>query len=125
MRLGSAPVLDEVIALDLTPDEVALERRLLDWEEARQPTPGPRRGHLDWFDPRQPCALLLLPTPMSDEVPAYLSFYGAEGTRRHSSSAKHSNSPWSTGPPRRRRSGFPVSTSETTHGRSWIARSGS
>ena len=39
-RLGTAPSLEEVLALDLRPDHVALERWLLDWKR-----PGDQRGH--------------------------------------------------------------------------------
>ena len=82
-RVGAAPALEEVLALDLRPDHVALERWLLDWEEARRPTREPDAGgHLTWFEPGK-CTLLLLPTPVSEEVPAYLSFYGAEGRGGH------------------------------------------
>lgn len=82
-RVGAAPAVEEVLALDLRPDPVALERWLFDWEEAREPTraaePG---GHADWFEPPD-CTLLLLPTSLSEEVPAYLSFYGAEAPGGH------------------------------------------
>ena len=85
-RVGAAPGLDEVLALDLSPDHVALERWLLEWEEARRPTTEPEdAGHLEWFDPEKlsACALVLLPTPASEEVPAYLSFCGAWGPGGH------------------------------------------
>jgi hypothetical protein len=81
-RVGAAPGLDEVLALDLSPHHVALERWLLEWEEARQPTNAAEdAGHLEWFEPddMSACALLLLPTSASEEVPAYLSFFGAGG----------------------------------------------
>jgi len=85
-RVGATPALDQVLALDLSPDHVALERWLLEWEEARRPTTEPEdAGHLGWFEPddMSACALLLLPTPASEEVPAYLSFFGAEGPGGH------------------------------------------
>jgi len=48
----------------------ALERWLFDWEEARRPTSAPEPGgHADWFEPPE-CTLLLLPTALSEEVPA-------------------------------------------------------
>jgi hypothetical protein len=73
----------EVLALDLRPDHAALERWLFDWEEARQPTLAPEPGgYLDWFEPPD-CTLFLLPTTLSEEVPAYLSLYGAEGPGGH------------------------------------------
>jgi hypothetical protein len=82
-RLGFAPAEDEVLSLDLRPDHVALERWLLDWEEAREPTVAPAPGgHLKWFEPDN-CALVLLPTAASEETPAYISFYGAEGEGGH------------------------------------------
>lgn len=82
-RLGIAPAEDEVLSLGLRPDHVALERWLLDWEETRRPTVAPAQGgHLKWFEPDN-CALLLLPTAASEEVPAYISFYGAEGEGGH------------------------------------------
>jgi hypothetical protein len=78
-RVGDAPPTEEVAALDLRPDMFALERWLFDWEEARRPTTAPEPGrHADWFEPPE-CTLLLLPTALSEEVPAYLSFFGAEG----------------------------------------------
>jgi hypothetical protein len=82
-RVGDAPPTEEVAALDLWPDMFALERWLFDWEEARQPTTAPEPGrHADWFEPPE-CTLLLLPTALSEEVPAYLSFFGAEGPGGH------------------------------------------
>jgi uncharacterized protein DUF4253 len=82
-HVGAAPAVEEVLALDLRPDHVALERWLLDWEESRQSTRAPEPGlHLDWFEPDN-CTMLLLPTAISDEVPAYLSFHGAHGAGGH------------------------------------------
>jgi Domain of unknown function (DUF4253) len=82
-RLGASPTLDEVLALDLCPDRIALDRWLLDWEEARQPTRAPDSGgYLDWFEPDN-CSLLPLPTAASEEVLAYVSFYGGEGPGGH------------------------------------------
>jgi hypothetical protein len=82
-RLGTSPTLEEVLALDLCPDRVALDRWLLDWEEARQLTRAPDGGgYLDWFEPDN-CSLLLLPTAASEEALAYVSFYGGEGPGGH------------------------------------------
>jgi hypothetical protein len=82
-RRGAAPTPEELGAAELRPDHVELERRLLAWEEARQPSELPERGlHLDWFDAGE-CSLLLLPTDRGEEAPAWLSFYGAEGEGGH------------------------------------------
>ena len=56
-----------------------LDRWLLEWEEAhgRASADG---SHLEWFDPGDLGAeLLLLPTADPSHVPAYLCFHGAEG----------------------------------------------
>jgi hypothetical protein len=39
-------------------------------------------GYLKWFEPDN-CSLLLLPTASSEEVLAYVSFYGGEGPGGH------------------------------------------
>jgi hypothetical protein len=68
-------------------DELALERRLLDFEEALRPTPetGERNESFGWFDPRPhgPVGLALLPLAEPCHASAFLSFYGAEGDGRH------------------------------------------
>lgn len=82
-RFGASPTLEQALALDLRANRVALERWLLDWEEARQPTRVPDAGgYLKWFEPDN-CSLLLLPTASSEEVLAYVSFYGGEGPGGH------------------------------------------
>lgn len=66
-------------------DEIALERRLLTWEEERRPSSEPEPNEsFAWFQPRgQPVGLALLPIDDPSHAAAYLSFYGAEGTGRH------------------------------------------
>lgn len=68
-------------------DELALERRLLNWEEALRPTPetGIRSESYGWYDPRprDPVGLVLLPLAEPCHAAAYLSFYGAEGEGQH------------------------------------------
>lgn len=66
------------------PDQLALERRLLAWEEDQAPTKGREDGgHIDWFTPDDPCSLLLLPITQPEHAVAYVSFYGADGEGGH------------------------------------------
>jgi hypothetical protein len=82
-RVGTAPPREELLAL--RPDAFALERRLLEAEEAERPTTEAEAGdHLDWFEPDgQPVVLTLVPTRRSAEAAAYLSFFGADGLDGH------------------------------------------
>jgi hypothetical protein len=68
-------------------DALALERRLLNWEEALRLTPetGIRSESFGWYDPRphDPVGFALLPAEEPCHASAYLSFYGAEGEGRH------------------------------------------
>lgn len=79
-HFGEAPPLEEVFALDLRPRMGELEAWLMEWEEARRPTTQPvDGGHLGWFDPSPDhCALIFLPTNVSDDAVTYVPFYGAE-----------------------------------------------
>jgi hypothetical protein len=65
-------------------DEVALERRLLEWEEALRPTVSPDpNASFGWFAPDEPVGLALLPIAEPCHAAAYLSFYGADGPGGH------------------------------------------
>ena len=80
-RIGSAPPIEAIQQAVPRPDFPALESFLLDWEEARRPTvePEPDAG-LEWYDlSGEGCVLVLLPTALTEEVPAYVSFYGCSG----------------------------------------------
>ena len=81
---GSAP---EAADLADVPrgDELALQRRLLAWEEQRRPTSPGERVEFGWFDPRphDRVGLALLPVAQPCHAPAYLSFHGAEGDGLH------------------------------------------
>lgn len=79
--VGDAPSADEVTrALGGRPTHAELDRWLLDWEEAHGPTRLEAPTHLEWFEPTgMDVAVLLLPTMHSWHVPAYMSFFGAEG----------------------------------------------
>lgn len=78
---GSAPTADDIRrALGPRPTRAQLDRWLLDWEEAHGSGHLEAWTYLDWFEPEDmDTAVILLPTPHSWQVPAYLSFFGAEG----------------------------------------------
>ena len=84
-RTGRAPSPDEVAAatLDGAPLQTVfdLDRWLDRWEQSFAPieaegTPG---GHLDWFQPDDAVALLLLPLESAAGALAYCHWYGADG----------------------------------------------
>jgi len=80
---GSAP--DPAAIADVERgDEPALERRLMEWEEALRPTDAPATSEsFGWFDPSDPVGLALVPVDDPCHAAAYLSFYGAEGAGGH------------------------------------------
>jgi hypothetical protein len=79
--VGSSPSAAEVrAALGPAPSRAELDSWLLEWEQSRGGTVASRTAHLEWFEPDGLALwLVLLPTTRSWEVPAYISFYGAEG----------------------------------------------
>jgi hypothetical protein len=80
---GSAPDAAAVAGVPRG-DEPALERRLLEWEEALRPTADRAPSvSFDWHQPQDPVGLALLPLSEPGHAAAYLSFYGAEGPGRH------------------------------------------
>lgn len=82
-RLGDAPSEDELLASCPYADYFALERVVLEWEEARRPTMSqepPGRFDEPLLDLGR--KLVLLPTPRAWAVPAYFHFWGA-GSRRN------------------------------------------
>jgi hypothetical protein len=76
---------DPTTVADVTPgDEIGLERRLFEWEEALRPTLTPDvNASYGWFQPDAPVGLVLLPLAEPSHAAAYLSFYGAEGPGGH------------------------------------------
>jgi hypothetical protein len=80
-RCGRAPVVAELRAdLGDEPVEMEIERWLLRWELEHggltlQPGEAP---YLDWFEPRQPTWILLLPRREPWSVAAYTGSYGCE-----------------------------------------------
>jgi hypothetical protein len=80
-RVGDAPSEAEVRRVVPVAEEVALERLLLEWEEARQPTLEREKPYL--HDPAHAyeycCAIAFLPTAQGANTPAYTSFFNAEG----------------------------------------------
>lgn len=82
---GSTP--DRASLADiLAGDEIALEGRLMAWEEARRRTRPPEVSEsFGWYDPapHDPVGLVLLPVTEPGHAAAYLSFYGADGAGRH------------------------------------------
>jgi hypothetical protein len=84
-RVGNAPTISAEELDAIRPDFVPLERRLLEWEEARSPTTTPTHKNPDQGAPavQGPCTLALLPTAASYEAPAYVSFFGASRPMGH------------------------------------------
>lgn len=78
---GVRPSDDEVrAALGDAPTAAALDRWLLGWEDERPEPKVAVDGHLaPWTPEGLPTAIVLVPTDRSWEVPAYMSFFGAEG----------------------------------------------
>lgn len=83
-RFGTAPRIDD--ALDFLSENRLysfkdIERWFLDWEIATFPAalelPEAGLAHLQWYEPRESHALVLMPSDRGWEVPAYVSFYGA------------------------------------------------
>ena len=67
-------------------EELVLERRLLEWEEAMRPTRPPDVSEsFSWYEPRpaEPVGLALIPSIAPGHAAAFLSFYGAEGDGKH------------------------------------------
>lgn len=79
--VGDAPRPDEVRhALGARPTHAELDQWLLGWEEAHGPPSLGPPTHLGWFEPTgMDVAVVLLPTAHGWMVPAYISFFGAEG----------------------------------------------
>lgn len=78
---GHAPPIGELMdAVGEAPGARVLEKWLFEWERDTDLSPTVELG-LDWYTPHPSDGprLLLLPTPVGWEVPAYLSFHGAEG----------------------------------------------
>jgi len=81
-RLGDAPSEDELLATCPEADYVALERVLLEWEEARRPTVGQEPpGCFDEPLLELGPTLVVLPTAHPWALPAYFHYWGAGAGR--------------------------------------------
>jgi hypothetical protein len=78
-RVGAAPGADRFLDDSFPRDDTRLEAALLDWEERRRPTTAAEdAGHLGWFEPPGPCAIVLAPAETGEEALAYTGgFFGA------------------------------------------------
>ena len=84
-QFGETPelsLLNQLIESGELNSEVDLERWLFNWEIehfGEKATASIDNSYIHWFDPvHEPMALLLMPTMNSWEIPAYISWYGAE-----------------------------------------------
>lgn len=80
---GEAPKKNDVldaISVNSPGAYLRLQKWLFNWQKEHEYNSPVVTGHIEWFRPHDsdPMALLLLPTPNSWEVPAYLNWYAAE-----------------------------------------------